>query len=465
MKKYLIFAVVSIGMLMAAISATVVAVAFPEIISAFDTTLIVAGWVLSVSQVAATAGMPLMGKISDAFGTKSTFIMCIGLFSIGSLLCAIAPNIILLIIFRFIQGVGIGGLLPVGTSVIAEEFSSQRQQYIGFLSSVYAIGTIFGPNLGGWLVTAFGWQSSFWIFVPFGILILIAITILLPKTRGKSTRLDLVGAGFLMVIISTFLAGISLMGNTEQGIPWTAVGLIFAAGVVLIIIFMRRQVRVTDPIIDVEILQEKRFLAANIFNFVLGFGLFGFTSFIPLYAITIFGMSTFESGLIMTPRSIGVLIASALVSISLLRWGYRRPMVIGTIITAVTVGILAVANPETTIFGWQMNSFVLLGSILLVNGAAQGIALPAANNATIELMPERVGTITGVRGMFRQVGGAIGIATMTLVLHNSSSIQQGFFLVLIGIGILMLFSLPLIYMIPKDASVETIKKTSGREQK
>ncbi|MDD5701856.1 MAG: MFS transporter [Dehalococcoidales bacterium] len=463
MKKYLIFAVVSIGMLMAAISTTVVAVAFPQIVSAFDTTLIVAGWVFSVSQVAATAGMPLIGKISDAYGSKITFIMCIILFTVGSLLCAIAPNIILLIVFRLIQGLGIGGLLPVGTSVIAEEFSSRRQQYIGFLSSVYAIGTIFGPNLGGWLVTAFGWQSSFWIFVPFGILILIAIIILLPKNRGKASKLDLVGAGFLMVIISTFLAGISLMGNTEQGIPWTAVGLLFAAGVVLIIIFMRRQVRVINPIIDVEILQEKRFLAANVLNFILGLGLFAITSFIPLYAITIFGMSTFESGLIMTPRSIGVLIASALVSISLLRWGYRQPMVIGTIVTAATVGIMAIVNPETTIFGWQMNSFVLLGLILLVNGVAQGITLPAANNACIELMPERVGTITGVRGMFRQVGGAIGIATMTLALHNSSSIEQGFFLVLIGIGVLMLFSLPLIYMVPKNASVEAFKKTSRRE--
>jgi EmrB/QacA subfamily drug resistance transporter len=454
MRKYLIFGVISLTMLITTMSGTVIAVAFPNIISSFNTSLIVAGWVLGANQLACTASMPLIGKIGDVFGSKSTAILCICLFTFSSLFCALAPNIEILIICRFIQGLGVGGLLPVGTSIIAGQFSDRRQKYIGLISSVNAAGSIIGPNLGGWLTTAFGWQANFWVFVPFGLLSLTAILILVPKVEGKTSKLDLLSAGILTSIISAFMIGISLMGNTQQSIPWILVGLFLAAGIVLVIIFFRRQSRVSNPIIEIELLRGKRFAAANIYNFVLGFEFIGITSFIPLYAVSLFGMSTFNSGLVMTPRSIGILLASIIASLYLVRWGYRKPMLIGTILTAATFVIMGVINPNTTLFGWQINSFGVLSLILLVNGIAWGITAPAANNACIELMPERVGTIVGVRGMFRQLGGAIGISVITLALNNAGSLQQGFLYVLIGTTIMLLLSLPFIFIMPKNSGIQ-----------
>jgi MFS family permease len=260
------------------------------------------------------------------------------------------------------------------------------------------------------------------------------------------------------LIISAFMIGISLMGNTGQGIPWIQTALIFAAGIILLAVFLRREARIKNPIIDYEILREKRFLAANIYNFVLGVGLLAISSFIPLYAVSIFGMSTLDSGLVMTPRSIGVLAASIITSIYLVRLGYRKPMLIGTILTAASFIVMSVVNPGTTLFGWPINSFLFLSLILLVNGIAWGITTPAANNACIELMPERVGTIVGVRGMFRQLGATIGISVMTLGLNNSSGMQQGFFVILLGTALLLLLSLPLIFRMPEDASVKPVVK-------
>jgi EmrB/QacA subfamily drug resistance transporter len=457
MRRYLIFLAVIITLLTASISATAIAVAFPQIISSFNTSLIVAGWVISVNSLSATTSMPLAGKICDAWGTKKTYVLCICLFTLGSLLCALAPNIELLILFRFIQGIGMGGFLPTGTSIIANEFRNSRQKAIGMMSAAFAIGQIIGPNLGGWLTTVFGWQSTFWIFVPFGLISLIAAFLLVPETKGDESKIDLLGAGMLSAILASVMFAITLIGNNAGEISWIEVSLFFILAIMLGVIFIRRQTRIKNPIIDVEVLQEKRFMAANIYNLVLGFGMFGLTSFIPLYAVSVFGMSTFNSGFVMTPRSIGVMITSIVSSMFLLKWGYRKPMIIGTILTASSIVIMGLITPDI-LSGWQISNFLFLSLILLINGVALGLTNPAANNACIELMPDRVGTITGVRGMFRNVGSVIGVSLATLTLHNTANIQHGFMIVMVGTGVLLLLCIPIIMLIPKNAAVGAICK-------
>jgi EmrB/QacA subfamily drug resistance transporter len=458
MRRYVLFGVISLTMLFTTMSLTVVAVAFPKIVTYFDTSLITAGWVLGANQLACTVSMPFIGKVGDVYGNKFTSILCLCFFTFGSMFCAIAPNIETLIIFRFIQGLGVGGFLPIGTSIIADQFPEKRQQFVGLLASVNAVGAIAGPNLGGWLTEAYGWQASFWLFVPFGLIVLTALIILVPKSKRANDRVDLLGGGYLIGFISAIMIGISLMGNTQQGISWWLVGLFFGIAAIMAAVFLRRQVKFKYPIIDIEILLEKRFLSSNIYNFVLGFGLLAITNFMPLYAVSIFGMSTLNSGIVMTPRSLGMMLASIVASIYLVRWGYRKPMLFGTITTAASILLMAVVNPNLVIWGWQVNDFALLSVIFLINGIAWGVTTPAANNACIELMPERVGTIVGVRGMFRQMGCTIGISLITLVLNNSINLEQGFIIVCIVITVLLVISLPLIYRMPENATVFRVNK-------
>jgi EmrB/QacA subfamily drug resistance transporter len=454
----LVYAVAGLSLLFISISGTAISVAFPQMIIAFDTSLILASWVLSIGQVANTIAMPLAGKACDIFGRKFIFILCTVLFTLGSLLSALAPNIELLIVFRLIQGLGAGGFLPAATSIVAEEFPKSRQQSIGFFSTIFPIGQILGPNLGGWLTQSFGWRSIFWMSVPLGIIVLVVAMLLLRKTPVQAKgKLDLTGAGMLSAFVTCIMVAISLMGSTGGSSPWWAVALFFTLAVVMLIVFLRRQGKVENPIIDVQVLREKRFIATNMYNFFYGMGVLGVFGFIPLYAVSVYHMSTLDSGLILTPRSIAMVVASIIVSVNLVRWGYRRPIFLGTVLTAVSLLILAWEPSGVSLGGLQIGGTTLVVIALLLAGFSQGVVAPASNNACIELMPERIGTITGVRGMFRQVGGAISVGLTALVVHNTGDTALGFRYVFIGLAAIMVMVIPVIFLIPSGLSGERNK--------
>jgi EmrB/QacA subfamily drug resistance transporter len=447
--RYIIFAVGSLSFLLISISGTSVSVAFPNITTDLNASLILAGWVLSVSQLAGTAIMPLAGRAGEIFGAKRCFLISIAVFTIGSLFSSLAPNIYFLIAARFIQALGAGGFLPLVTAIVSDLFPNSRQQAIGLFSSIMPIGTIIGPNIGGWLVQDYGWRSVFWLNIPLGVAVFIATLFLLKPGKKEGGNLDLAGTGMFCGMLSAFLIAVTELGDTENGSRWLVAGILIAAAVIMGISFWRHEGRVKNPIIDLQMLKERPFFAANAFNLLYGAAVLGVMSFIPLYAISIFGMSTFESGLILTPRSIGMIIASIVTSMMLPKWGYRRPMLVGTGGMVLSLALLGLELTGTSVFGMDISSTVILVIIMFISGAAMGIIAPAANNACIDLMPNRVATITGVRGMFRQSGSAISIAVTSLVLENFSGIGRGFTAVFYGLAVILVLSVPFIFAMPK----------------
>ncbi|MFC2018387.1 MFS transporter [Chloroflexota bacterium] len=449
MSKYLVFAIVALSLLLSAISSTSVAVAFPIITSSFETSLVMAGWVLSIYRLVVTVAMPLSGKASDLFGRKLVFITSMSLFTIGSLLCAIAPNIQLLILFRFIQAAGGGGFMPSAAGMVAEAFPKSRQRAIGLFTSIFPIGMIIGPNLGAWMTQAFGWRSIFWFNVPLGIVILIAAAFILRPGQRVKGHFDLLGAGLFAGSLFSVMAGLSTIKSGVDGTSWLLPGLLFLAGIVLLITFVRHERRSKSPIIDFAVIKTRPFIAVNIYNFIFGSFSLGLMSFIPLYAVSVYSMSLISSGLILTSRSVGVIIASAVTSVFLARWGYRRPMLIGTTIVALILFLLGLQSPGMNIMGIQLSSTVLLTLIMLLAGVGIGIASPAANNACIELMPERVSTIVGMRGLFRNSAGALSVAIVSLLLQSIGDMARGFTIVFFALGVVMLTSIPLIFAMPR----------------
>ncbi len=451
MRRYLIFVVAAIVLMLWSIDATIVAVAIPVIVSSFHTSLILAGWTLSAYQVPVTACIPLSGKISDVLGRKFTFMLSLSLFTAGSLLCSIAPNVQSLIIFRLIQGLGGSGFLPSANGIAAEEFPRSRQQAIGLFSSIVPIGWIIGPNLGGWMITILGWRSIFWINIPLGIVSLVGLSLLLPAGQRKKTHIDLAGAGLLVGALVALMTGLSEMGSSDGSPPWGLVGLLLSSGLGILTLFWRRQTRVKDPVIEPEVLRQRPFLAANVFNFTYG-GAVGALSFVPLYAVSIYGMSTLQSGLVLTPRSIGVIAASLVTSLSLVRWGYRWPMLVGTVVMIPAFILLALEPTSFGILGSQLSSIVFLLIIMGVLGLGMGTIAPAANNACIELMPQRVGTITALRSMFRQAGQVTSIITGSLLL-DTVGMTRGFQLFFLGLATLaVLILMPAIFAMPRSPS-------------
>lgn len=450
MRKYWVFVTASLSLLLSAISGSAISVAYPTITSSFNTSLVTAGWVLSIYPLVSTVSMPLSGKAADIFGRKNMYVFCLSLFIAGSFLCALAPNITLLILARCIQGIGGGGFLPAATGIVAEEFTGSRQRAIGLITSVFPIGQLIGPNLGGWMVEAFGWRSIFWFNIPITTAALIISMFLLKKGERQKGHVDLVGAGLLGGSLFAFLWSLTELGNTAGEVQWMLAGLLFIISVILMLLFIRHLNKAKDPIIDLQVLKARPFMAANLYNLVFGACIFGLFSFAPLYATSVYGMSTLQSGLVITPRSIGTILTSTVVSVFLVRWGYRWPMLIGTAVIMTSLVLLGIESQGITILGIGLSATTVLLVNLFLSGAGVGIAGPASNNACIELMPHRVATITGVRGMFRQAGGTISIAITTIILNNSRDMFRGFAIVDFGLAAIILITVPLIFLMPKS---------------
>ena len=152
MRRYLIFLAAALGLLMYSIDSTVVAVAFPNFINDFGTNVLWAAWTISIYLIAVTSVMPLMGNLSDSLGRKRVFLISLMLFTTSSAACGLAPNIYSLVAFRFLQGIGGASFLPTAAGIVSDQFPESRERAIGLFTSIFPIGGVIGPNLGGWIV-------------------------------------------------------------------------------------------------------------------------------------------------------------------------------------------------------------------------------------------------------------------------------------------------------------------------
>ncbi len=464
MKRYIIFGTVSLGLLLTSTSNSMASVALSTLITDLDTTLVLAGWVLSGFSLVHTVAMPLSGKISDMLGRKRTFITYTVIFVAGSVACALAPDIYWLIGARIFQALGAAGFMPCASGIVSDEFPDDWPRYIGLFSSIFPIGMIIGPNIGGLIVESLGWRYMFWFNVPFGALVLILSVFLLPKKVNTNDRkeIDFIGTGLLFGSIFSLMLALSQLGTKEGEIPWLLAGVLLALAVGLFIPFLRWERRAKDPVIDLTLLTNGPFLSANIYNLLYGIAGLGVVSLIPLYAVSIYNMSVLESGVLLTPRSIGMIAASSVVSFGMTRWGYFKPIMTGTLILTFGLFLLAMQMQGASLFGIEISATVLLFGIVGLCGLGPGICTPASSNACIELMPDKVATITGLRGMFRSMGSAMGVSLATIVLNNVEDASRAWYLVLLGSVVIALLSLPAVFGMPRLVNTSNAtKKTSA----
>ena len=450
MHRYLIFAAAGLSLFMYSIDSTAVAVAFPNFISDFGTNVLWAAWTLSIYMVAVTSVMPLMGNLSDSFGRKRVYLASLLLFTASSLACGLAPNIYSLVAFRFLQGIGGASFLPTAAGIVSDQFPESRERAIGLFSSIFSIGGIVGPNLGGWIVSRYSWRYIFYINLPIGIGLLALIVILLedPKARSR-LHIDLAGAAFFFGAILFMMLGLNHIAENFSAASLLVAGILLVASMVFVLLFVRHEKRESNPILDLTLLKSTPFLAANLYNMMVGAGIFGVVSFIPLYATSMYKLSTLVSGMILTPRSVGVICTSTITSFLLKRWGYRWPMLWGLSILALFTLLLGDQGFRfARVLGIHLGVAETLALLMMGTGIGIGIALPASNNACIELMPSKVATITGLRGMFRYVGGALGISFTTIILHSSATPATGFSTTFSAFGLGLLFTLPLVFLMP-----------------
>ena len=324
---------------------------------------------------------------------------------------------------------------------------------IRMFTSIYTLSCIIGPTMAGgcWSVGAGRYgvlvQPAEWVAGVGSPL----LEILLEKDPGfQRTRQDLPGAGvlfsgFLFVIIYFM----TRLGQDPSGLYNWKNWLLPALAVVFLAAFLRRESRETNPIIEMSLLKSRIFAVMNILNLVYGACFFGISTFIPYFAQAAYGFSSLASGTLLTGQALGMMGMAFVTSMLLKRTGYRIPMALGFLLLSLSTLGLAWYLRHTALFGWEIPSYGFLMSMSFVSGIGSGLTSPSSNNAAIELMPEKISAISGLRGMFRMAGGIMGVAGVVLTLSRFIDPAAGFRVVFLGLGLLLLVSLPLIREVPE----------------
>ncbi|MBV9579517.1 MAG: MFS transporter [Chloroflexi bacterium] len=447
---HLLFALAALAALMSSIDYTIVAVAIPQLVVSFDTSLALVSWTLTSYQLVQLIMLPLSGKLSDSFGRKRVFLFCVGIFTVGSLLCAVAPNIWFLIVARGVQAVGGGGLLPSSVGIVAEQYPLRRAQAIGLLTSMQPIGSIIGPNLGGFILEHWTWREMFIINVPIGAAVVLGVGLILRERRVKRTvrHIDVPGLALYGSAITLLLLSLTAAGDDPSLWQGPFVWLGIAISLVLFVAFLWWIKHARDPVMEYRLVAQRPYLAVNIYNLLFGAAVFGFFSFLPTYAVLVFGLDPFLSGAVLTPRAIVMVITSIVTSVYIIKLGYRIPMLLGMGLVALMLVILGQAHTQIQVGSVTFGGFWFLASILLLSAVGNGLSTPSSSNAAIDMAPERAAALTGIRNMFRLTGGVISIAAMVVALTLFSDQALGLATIFGWLAIPVLLAAPLAFAIP-----------------
>ncbi len=437
-----VFAIVAMALFMASVDQTIVATALSAIQRELHASIEWAGWVITVYALGQILIMPLAGKLADLYGRKRVFLVAAVIFTAASLCCGLADNIYVLVALRAVQAIGGGAFMPSASGIVSDHFGSNRDRALGMFSSIFPIGGIVGPVLGGVFVATWSWRGIFLVNVPIGIALIVLGMIFIPRSEPKrEERLDFVGVGLLAVLLLGAMLGVTYLGDGGAAI-WSA-GFLVPESIALAaaVAFVLHAKYAAAPFIPLRLLYGKGFGVMNTLNLVLGAAALGFGALVPLYAEERFGLPVLQAGTLLTARAVGMILVAALATFALRRTGYRLPMTVGFIvIVAGLVGLCLVADGASP-YWW-------LSAAGAVTGIGMGFAMPAANNATMHLAPENVAAIAGLRGMFRQAGGIISVSIVTAVLGRSADQATALavsFLVLAG---LLLCMTPLVLVVP-----------------
>jgi EmrB/QacA subfamily drug resistance transporter len=442
-RRFLIFAIVSIALLMSSVDQTIVATALPALQHELHAQVNWSSWTITIYALGQVLMMPLAGKLGDQYGRKQVFLAAAAVFTAASLCCGLADNIYLLIVLRAVQALGGGAFMPSATGIVTSIFGKDRDRAVGLFASIFPIGGIVGPVLGGLFVTYWSWRGIFLVNIPVGIVLLILGTIFIPDiARRRDSHLDVRGIVLLGCTLLPAMLGIAYLGGADSNRLGAQFLIPEGAALVAAALFVRHAARAESPFISLRFLTGRGFGVMNLLNFLYGATVLGFAPLIPLYAEERYGLSALASGTLLTARAVGMISTAGAAVYLLRRTGYRWPILIGFTLCAVGLVATAASPPGLSPYLWLAIATGLCG-------IGNGTSTPAANNATLQLAPEHTAAVAGLRGMFRQSGAITAVSITAAIIARSSSpgmAQAHIFLVFAAI---LAGSLPLVLFVPE----------------
>jgi MFS transporter, DHA2 family, multidrug resistance protein len=421
---WVIASIVLLATFMEVLDTSVANVALPHIAGNLSASVDEATWVLTAYLVANAIVLPLSGWFSTLFGRKRFYMACVGIFTISSLLCGVAPTLGSLIFFRILQGLGGGALQPISQAILVESFPREKQ---GVAMAFYGMGVVvapvIGPTLGGWITDNYTWRWIFLINIPVGILSLSLTAAmifdpphLVRKTFANGLKLDYIGIGLL----SLGLASLEILLDEGQRNDWFGSNMIVAAAViaaVALVAVVIWELRQEQPVVDFRILANRNFALAAVVMYAVGFTLYGSTAILPIFLQTILGYTALLSGLVLSPGGIAMMLGMLIVGRLLGRFQARWLIVFGLVVAASGLFWMSGFNLDVD-FRTAMWARTL---------QAMGMAflfVPINTVAFSSVKPERLGYATGLMNLFRNIGGSGGIAMITTIMARRQQFHQ-----------------------------------------
>jgi EmrB/QacA subfamily drug resistance transporter len=408
----IVFSGLMAGLLVAALDQTIVATALPTIVGDLGG-LNHLSWVVTAYLLTSTVSVPLYGKVSDLLGRKIVFQAAIVIFVAGSMLAGLSQNMLELVLFRALQGVGGGGLISMAQAIIGDIVAPrERGKYQGYLGAVFAFASVVGPLLGGWFVDHLTWRWVFYVNVPVGAMaLLVTSSVLNVNFRRVQHAIDYLGAALVMGS-ATCLLLVTVWGGVQY--PWgspTIIGLAIV-GVVLLVLFIVQEGRAAEPVIPLRLWRDPVFSVASGLEFLVGFAMFGAIIFLPLYLQTVGGASAENSGLLILPLMAGLMISSIGSGRMITRTGrYKRFPIVGTATIAVAMYLMSTMGVGTSRITSSLYMAVLglgIGMIIQVMVLAVQNSVPHSD----------LGTATATESFTRSMGGAFGVAIYGAIFNN-----------------------------------------------
>jgi EmrB/QacA subfamily drug resistance transporter len=407
-----------LAMFLAALDQTIIATALPTIGRDLGD-LEHLPWIVTVYLLTSTAVTPLYGKLSDTYGRRSVLLVGILIFIVGSVACALAPTLMVLVLARGLQGIGGGGLIALGQTIIADLVPpKERAKYQVYFAAVFMGSSLLGPVLGGFMAEHLHWSSIFWINLPLGGLAYWISSSALKKLPRfeRPHRLDLLGAALLVAATVTVLLALSWGGLTY---PWFS-GPIFAlvaGSLALWVGFVWRMRRAPEPLIPRGVFKNP---VVRMGTLAAGFGMgtyIGLTIYLPVYLETVRGLSASLSGLALMPLMVGTVVGATISGrVMITMKHYRRLPVVGLTVAIAATGLLAAFADRLSLLWVE----VLLATLSIGLGTLLPVTTVAVQNA---VEPHEMGTATSTVSFFRSLGGAFLVAIFGAIVLGAAGLS------------------------------------------
>jgi EmrB/QacA subfamily drug resistance transporter len=404
-----------LAMFVAMLSSTVVTNALPRIVTDLRGSQTGYTWVVVATLLAMTATTPIWGKLADLFSKKLLVQSALIIFSIGSLIAGLAPNMQTLIAARVVQGLGVGGLTALVQVVIATMVSPrERGRYAGYIGAVFALATVSGPLIGGLIVDSpLGWRGTFYVGLPVAVaaFLVLQFKLHLPVVK-RQVSIDYLGATLIVGGVSILLVWVSLAGQQFDWVsPATAILVISGLLVIAAAVYVEARVA-REPIIPLRLFQDRTTTLATIASVLIGLSMFGATVYLSEYFQNARGMSPTEAGLMSVTMVGGLLVSSIVTGRIITSTGlWKRYLVGGMVLVVAGLGLLGTIDESTPLV--EVGAFMaVLG--LGLGATMQNLVVAVQNNTAQADM----GAASSVVAFFRSMGGSIGVSALGAVLAH-----------------------------------------------